>query len=797
MVIPIVKDITKAVVRTIIPVGSGGAFNWAAYWVTLRSGDIWYRREINYAGGYFILWYSDDAGVTWENLMTLDLTEDSVIIDLAHLYRHRITGTSYYVDQTLTALGYAGVEGTDWENLYNNLDWAAYWATQISAITIVVANSDPTKVVMTFINTLNTTLPDASSFLVVGETVATDGIAVSSITLDGTQKILTLTIASALTYEDNPIVIYVQPTLNPLKSASGSNCPSFIKTGTSTVEMTAEYTTVYNDLTTKPSAGITAYQDFMMSNLVSGGVWADLDSFRYLNQTVNTDNEAVKDWKDVTKIATLHGATAPVFTANAGFTMKKADSRYIDLLWKASEGVNYTLNDACIFIFIATDVNESAYDVGNYDGTYWSQIFRNNTEEALVINGGNGNPFIVDIVGVLVGNRIDATHQEVWHRETLLDTYTDTVQAGLSTNSMWLGARHDPATAQSPSSRTYALIGFGKALTGTKVGILSRTFLQAFNYGKYGNSASAFIQTDFSDSNLASVRAEIIDRIWLGTGVPATGVDSISEGVAEVMASSSANLASIDELTIEIAGINDRLCYVWHPTDSNGKFIIYHHDHFYALTGTDSYEEAGRADLIRALIDEGYTVCRIPMPPGNDGTEGKSHSYPVVAEPYMTVDDLHYFIDSTIRVLNEFEGDYSAYYMVGMSGGGWSTDLAAALDERITKSIQIAGSLPLSGTTLISLARDWEQQLSGLTDLIDYGDLYAMATTSNREKQQYINANEDPIQTGFNLTTYKLAPYITEMAEITSRFKLYWDTTTVEHKISTASRAKAIAFLNE
>jgi len=81
--------------------------------------------------------------------------------------------------------------------------------------------------------------------------------------------------------------------------------------------------------------------------------------------------------------------------------------------------------------------------------------------------------------------------------------------------------------------------------------------------------------------------------------------------------------------------------------------------------------------------------------------------------------------------------------------------------------------------------------------LIDYGDLYAMATTSNREKQQYINANEDPIQTGFNLTTYKLAPYITEMAEITSRFKLYWDTTTVEHKISTASRAKAIAFLNE
>jgi len=70
---------------------------WSSLYYILKSGAIWYRRETNTAGGYFILWYSSDSGGTWEELMNLDLTEDSVVIDLAHLYTHRITGTAYEV----------------------------------------------------------------------------------------------------------------------------------------------------------------------------------------------------------------------------------------------------------------------------------------------------------------------------------------------------------------------------------------------------------------------------------------------------------------------------------------------------------------------------------------------------------------------------------------------------------------------------------------------------------------------------------------------------------------------------
>ena len=108
-----------------IRIGIGGilisisAQVWTQPIVIIKSGDIWYKREINFDDGYFALWYSDDAGVTWDFLFSLDLTEDNVVIDLIHNYRHRVVGTQYRVDRTMTSIGYAGIEGTDWENLYS------------------------------------------------------------------------------------------------------------------------------------------------------------------------------------------------------------------------------------------------------------------------------------------------------------------------------------------------------------------------------------------------------------------------------------------------------------------------------------------------------------------------------------------------------------------------------------------------------------------------------------------------------------------------------------------------------
>jgi hypothetical protein len=89
------------------------------HWTTLVSGFTMYRRGTNVLTGLYNLDYSSDGGITWETLVVLDPSEDNVIIDSGNLYRHRIVGTSYHVDQTLTSTGYAGIEDIDWENLYS------------------------------------------------------------------------------------------------------------------------------------------------------------------------------------------------------------------------------------------------------------------------------------------------------------------------------------------------------------------------------------------------------------------------------------------------------------------------------------------------------------------------------------------------------------------------------------------------------------------------------------------------------------------------------------------------------
>lgn len=99
--------------------GNSASDAWLAHYNIIRSGDIWYKRERNVSGGYFKLWYSSNRGASYEEKMELDLDEVDPVIDIDHEYRHRIVGTQYRVDRTITATGYAGIENTDWENIYS------------------------------------------------------------------------------------------------------------------------------------------------------------------------------------------------------------------------------------------------------------------------------------------------------------------------------------------------------------------------------------------------------------------------------------------------------------------------------------------------------------------------------------------------------------------------------------------------------------------------------------------------------------------------------------------------------
>ena len=72
----------------------------------------------------------------------------------------------------------------------------------------------------------------------------------------------------------------------------------------------------------------------------------------------------------------------------------------------------------------------------------------------------------------------------------------------------------------------------------------------------------------------------------------------------------------------------------------------------------------------------------LPLNPGN-------HALPL---------DHSYFIEPVVLSINHALAlgyDPHRIYLMGKSGGGWTTTLAAAVDPRITVSFPIAGSVPL------------------------------------------------------------------------------------------------------
>lgn len=86
----------------------------------VSSGLLIYRWGIR--SGHFFIDYSDDGGLTWElDLVSLEIDEELAIIFLSSSasYRKQIRSGDLMLDRVITGTGFAGIEDTDWENIYN------------------------------------------------------------------------------------------------------------------------------------------------------------------------------------------------------------------------------------------------------------------------------------------------------------------------------------------------------------------------------------------------------------------------------------------------------------------------------------------------------------------------------------------------------------------------------------------------------------------------------------------------------------------------------------------------------
>lgn len=313
------------------------------------------------------------------------------------------------------------------------------------------------------------------------------------------------------------------------------------------------------------------------------------------------------------------------------------------------------------------------------------------------------------------------------------------------------------------------------------------------------------------------IRQEIINYIWNNSEIPKNILPKIQEiAVIDKSFKNTKNLKQINKLKLNLKNGIYSVFYHFIPLNHNGDLIIYHQGH----TGSFTREDLGKT-AIEEFIKEGFAVMAFSMP--LIGTENKINTNDILQQfhknpqaryiidslknnqnKYLRHEDLEFFatqyfnffrffLDPVLSGLNHVEKfyNYQNITMVGLSGGGWTTTLYAAIDPRIKNSYPVAGSLPLYLRGTASSGRDSigdiEQLTPDLYNIASYLDLYILGSLNEgnktRKSVQILNQYDPCCFAGLNGLSYSyIIKNITNL--IGGSYDLIIDNTHFEHKIS-------------
>jgi hypothetical protein len=141
---------------------------------------------------------------------------------------------------------------------------------------------------------------------------------------------------------------------------------------------------------------------------------------------------------------------------------------------------------------------------------------------------------------------------------------------------------------------------------------------------------------------------------------------------------------------------------------------------------------------------------------------------------------IKYFLEPTAISLNYLKDPkraqsddfprYKNFHMVGLSGGGWTTTLYAAIDPTIRCSFPVAGTIPLYLRSGGSVG-DREQFEASFYRLAGYPDLYILGAAGDHRKQVQILVRRDDCCFGEAQHDAKVTglPYVQAMREYETR----------------------------
>ncbi len=298
------------------------------------------------------------------------------------------------------------------------------------------------------------------------------------------------------------------------------------------------------------------------------------------------------------------------------------------------------------------------------------------------------------------------------------------------------------------------------------------------------NSSDSLISVTVENAD--RVRGELI-RIIFGTPKLPSKLPDTVYAIEDEDYDDLEMLKSISKFEITLNHGIKSIGYVFYPNQSGDKLVIYHQGH------KGDFIEGKKT--IAFFLERGATVIAFSMPLLGMNNQPIIHSS-VLGDIKLTHHNrlkflkrpLQYFITPVIVMINYMAPyEFHDISMIGLSGGGWTTTIAAAVDDRIRYSFPVAGSYPmylrfkLPGDNF----GDFEQTYDELYSKINYLDIYVLGSIGEERCQIQVLNKYDPCC--FYGNFYE--NYEDEVKQQVRRFDqgsfdVYSDSSHSEHKIS-------------
>mgnify|MGYP006089036487 FL=1 len=306
----------------------------------------------------------------------------------------------------------------------------------------------------------------------------------------------------------------------------------------------------------------------------------------------------------------------------------------------------------------------------------------------------------------------------------------------------------------------------------------------------YQTNLQSLIHID-NENDITKTRNQIIDYVWKGEGFSKTKMPSkIEQNIQDERYDNIINLEKIDKITVTMEYGVESYAYIFVAKQNNGDIVFYHQGH-----GGDFVK--GKK-TIEFFLEKGYSVVAFSMPLlgmnnqpivnieniGMIKIKTHEHFRLLDSENFSSI---KFFLEPVLVAVNYMEKNYNlnSIFMVGISGGGWTTTIYSAIDDRIEKSFPVGAPLPLFISLNESIMPDYESVLLELYQKVTYLDLYILSSFGeNREQIKIINKFDSCCHGGISYQVFEEEINKTMEKLDDGKFTIFLDDSHNGHKIS-------------